>query len=98
MPQALIDRSSFFYYMSRFSFAFYLITLTFAVVAFVTGLLALCSRLGSAISSIFCFLALFFAAAAASLTTAWVVTARNLLNDNGIAASIGVKALGFAWG
>jgi len=98
LPAEFASRSGFFYYMSRFSFAFYLIAVTFAVVAFVTGLLAFCSRLGSAISAIFAFLALFFAVTAASLSTAYIVTARNIFTSNGIAASIGVKAMGFTWG
>jgi len=98
VPQAIANSANFFYYMSRFAFAFYLIALVFAVIAFVLGLLALCSRLGGAISSVFGFLALFFAVAAAALTTAWVVIARNDLSSAGIAASIGVKALGFSWG
>lgn len=55
VPAYFIDHEHFFYYTSRFMFAFFLIAITFAVISLFTGLLALCSRLGSAISSIFAF-------------------------------------------
>jgi hypothetical protein len=58
-----------FYYLSRFAFASYLISLIFAVFSFFTGFLALCGRLGSAISSFFSMIALFFTALAATLMT-----------------------------
>jgi len=92
------DTGNFYYYMSRFSFAFYLIGLVFAVVALVLGLLALCSRLGGALGSVFAFLALFFTTAAAALMTAWTVIARNKLNSAGHTASLGTYAYGFSWG
>lgn len=58
-----------YYYLSRFMFAFYLIALFFAVIALFTGLLALCSRLGSYLSGATTFVALFFQALAAALMT-----------------------------
>jgi len=98
LPADIVSHASFFYYMSRFAFAFYLIAVTFASIALVTGLMAMCSRLGGAMSAIFGFIALFFAVAAGSLMTAWVVTARNILTSAGINASIGVMAMGLTWG
>lgn len=50
-------------------FAFHLIALFFAVCALFLGLLALCSRIGSFLSSLTCSVALFFQALAASLMT-----------------------------
>ena len=53
VPQYFIDHENFYWYASRFMFAFFIIALAFAVFSVFTGLLALCSRLGSAVSSIF---------------------------------------------
>ncbi|KAH8623951.1 hypothetical protein IG631_21656 [Alternaria alternata] len=58
-----------YYYLSRFMFAFYLIALFFAAIALISGLLALCSRLGGYLSSLMTFVALFFQTLAAALMT-----------------------------
>lgn len=55
--------------MSRFMFAFYLIALFFAVVAFFTSVLALCFRLGAYLTGLNVGIALFFQAITASLMT-----------------------------
>jgi len=79
-------------------FAFFLIAVAFAVFSLFTGLLALCSRLGSAVSSVFALAALVIDIVAAALMTAVFVQGRNHFTDAGITASVGVKAFGFAWG
>lgn len=58
-----------YYLLSRFMFAFYLIALFFAAIALLSGLLALCSRLGGYLSAMTTFVALFFQALAAALMT-----------------------------
>jgi hypothetical protein len=58
-----------YYYLSRFMFAFYLIALFFAAIAFFTGILALCTRLGSYLSGLTVAVAAFFQALAAALMT-----------------------------
>lgn len=58
-----------YYYLSRFMFAFYLIALFFAAIALVSGLLALCSRLGGYLSAMTTSIALFFQTLAAALMT-----------------------------
>lgn len=58
-----------YYYLSRFMFAFYLIALFFATIAFFTGMLALCTRLGSYLSGLTVAVAAFFQALAAALMT-----------------------------
>jgi len=98
VPEYFVDNSSFFYYASRFMFAFFIIAVAFAAFSVLTGLLALCSRLGSAVSSVFAMAALLVDLIAASLMTAVYVRGRNEFIDNGITASLGVKAFGFAWG
>ena len=69
LPEAFSQHRNYYYYMSRIGWAFYIIALFFAVVAIVTGLLALCTRLGAYLSSTFVFLAVGMQAVAASLTT-----------------------------
>jgi hypothetical protein len=58
-----------YYYLSRFMFAFYLVALFFAVIGLLTGLLALCSRLGGYLSGLTVAIALFFQTLAAALMT-----------------------------
>ncbi|BFZ64631.1 Eisosomes component [Saitoella coloradoensis] len=86
-----------FYYMSRFQFAFYLITIAFAALAFFTGLLALCSRLGGAISAVLTALALVFSTAVSIIMTILYVRARDHFRSAGYAAHVGVKAFAFTW-
>lgn len=50
-------------------FAFYLIAVFFAAIALLTGLLALCSRLGGYLSGFNTFIALFFQTLTAALMT-----------------------------
>lgn len=66
----VLDSTHYYYYMSRFAFAFYLIALFFAVCTLVSGLLAICfTRIGSFISILFVGTAWFFQALAAVLMT-----------------------------
>lgn len=85
------------YYTSRAMFAFYLIALFFASIALLTGLLALCSRLGSYLSSLTTFIAMVMQAVTAALMTAWTIKGRNSFRSQGMSASLGVKAYGFTW-
>lgn len=68
VPQSFIGTNH-YYYLSRFMFAFYLIALFFAAIAFLTGILALCTRLGSYLSGLTVAVAAFFQALAAALMT-----------------------------
>ncbi|CAA9965662.1 Cortical patch protein [Pyrenophora teres f. maculata] len=86
-----------YYYLSRFMFAFYLIALFFAAVALMSGLLALCSRLGGYLSSLMTSIALFFQTLAAALMTAWVVKGRDAFQSAGFEARIGRYLMGFTW-
>jgi hypothetical protein len=58
-----------YYYLSRFAWVFFLVALIFAVTAFFTGVLALCTRFGAWFSSFNTFLAFFFQALATALMT-----------------------------
>ena len=68
IPKAFIGTSK-FYYLTRFMFAFMLITLFFGVCALFTGILAMCSRIGSYLSGLLGMIALFFQSLNASLMT-----------------------------
>ena len=63
------ERTNTFYYLTRFMFAFVLISLFFAVCSLFLGLFALCSRIGSYLSSVTCAVALFFQTIVAALMT-----------------------------
>lgn len=97
IPEQFIGTNKFFY-LSRFMFAFYIIALFFAVVAFFTSALALCARLGAYLTGLNAAIALFFQALAASLMTAWTVIGRNHFRSAGQEARIGTYAYGFTWG
>ncbi|KAF2724746.1 SUR7-domain-containing protein [Polychaeton citri CBS 116435] len=96
VPDAFIGTHH-YYYLSRFMFAFYLIAIFFAVVAFFISALALCTRLGAYLTGLTVAIAMFFQALAASLMTAWTVQGRNHFNSSGETAGLGVKAYGFTW-
>lgn len=61
--------STYYYYMWRFGWVFYLLGLFFDVLAFFTSLLAPCSRLASGFSGTMLAVALFWFTLAASLMT-----------------------------
>ncbi|KAM0439564.1 hypothetical protein ACHAPT_000655 [Fusarium lateritium] len=96
------DRTSGKYFLLwRFGWVFILITLFFETVAFFTGFLACCGRLGAAISGCFSALALLCSSVAMSLMTsassATFVKARDAFKSDGRSASLGKYAFGFAW-
>ncbi|KAI9822205.1 MAG: hypothetical protein M1826_000514 [Phylliscum demangeonii] len=86
-----------FFYLTRFAFAFILIALFFAVCSLVTGILALFSRLGGALSGLLAATALFFHSLVAALLTAAYVIGRNYFRNNHQDAHLGVKAFAFLW-
>ncbi|KAK0251212.1 Eisosomes component [Friedmanniomyces endolithicus] len=97
VPASFIGTTK-FYYLSRFAWAFYIVALFFAVMAFFLGFLALCTRLGAYLTGLMSILALFFQTLTAALMTAWTVIARNAFQANGQTAFLGLKAYGFTWG
>lgn len=96
VPDEFIGTKEYFY-LSRFMFAFYLIALFFAAIALISGLLALCSRLGGYLSSLMTSIALFFQVLAAALMTSWVVKGRDAFRSAGFEARIGRYLMGFTW-
>lgn len=96
MPSQFVGTKR-YYYMTRFLFAFFIIGLFFAVCSLFTGLLALCSRLGGALSGLLTAVALFFHSIVAALMTATYVLARKRFRDNNQTADLGPRAFAFVW-
>lgn len=86
-----------YYYLSKTFFAFSLVSTFFAALALLTGVLALCTRLGAYFSGLLTGLAAFFQALTAALMTSAFVMGRNAFRSNGQAATIGQYAFGFEW-
>ncbi|KAJ5933370.1 hypothetical protein N7454_005699 [Penicillium verhagenii] len=86
-----------YYLTSRFMFPFIIIGLFFAVVSLFTGLLAMCTRIGSYVSGFLAWLALTFQVITTCLMTAVFVQGRNAFQSNGQSAKLGVKAFAFMW-
>ncbi|KAI1277278.1 SUR7/PalI family-domain-containing protein [Xylaria sp. FL0933] len=87
-----------YFYLWRFGWVFYLLSLLFTILAFFTGFVACCGRLGSAIAGMMSSVALLFHTVAASLMTATFVKMRDQFNSVGRSAQIGRYAFGFTWG
>ncbi|KAJ5805449.1 Actin cortical patch SUR7/pH-response regulator PalI [Penicillium pulvis] len=86
-----------YYLTSRFMFPFIIIGLFFAVVSLFTGLLAMCTRIGSYISGFLAWLALTFQVITTCLMTAVFVQGRHAFSSNGQTSKLGVKAFAFMW-
>ncbi|KUL86536.1 hypothetical protein ZTR_04246 [Talaromyces verruculosus] len=86
-----------YYLLSRFMFPFMIIALFFATLSLFLGLLALCTRIGSYLSSVLAWIAWVFQAITTSLMTACYVQGRDHFNNNGESASLGSKVFGFMW-
>ncbi|KAL2065602.1 hypothetical protein VTL71DRAFT_3272 [Oculimacula yallundae] len=90
--------SSYYYYLWRFGWVFYLMSITLTGLTFITSLLAPCSRLASGVSGLLLAFSLFWFSLAASLMTAVFVKTRDEFKSAGIDAVIGRYAFGFTWG
>lgn len=86
------------FYLWRFGWVFIIIALFFEVLAFFSGFLACCGRLGAAISFFVTSIALLCHAVASSLMTATFVMAQKKFKDDGRNASLGKYGFGFMWG
>lgn len=97
VPDDFINFRRTFFYLSRVMFAFYLISLFFMAISLLTGLLALCSRLGSAFSSFMASIALFAITLTAALMTSCFILGRNAFRKEELSAQVGMKAFAFTW-
>jgi len=96
VPQDFLG-TGYYFYMTRFMFAFFLIALFFAVVSFFLAILALFGRLFSYLTAFSTLVAVFFQALAASLMTAAYVKGMKNFQNNGRATDLGRYAFGFTW-
>ncbi|KAJ9109481.1 hypothetical protein QFC19_002234 [Naganishia cerealis] len=97
VPQDFVDNRDTYYYLTRFAFAFEIISLCFAGVSLIIDILGLCFNVIDRIVIAFISFALFFAAGFAALQTAAVVLARNAFLDENKYAHIGVKMMAITW-
>ncbi|CDK25772.1 unnamed protein product [Kuraishia capsulata CBS 1993] len=98
LPTDFVDNRDVYYYLTRFSFPFILISLCFTGVALICSLFSFCWNAMRTVLVFFVCAALLFAAAGVSLETAAVVLARNAFKDDGISQSLGASMLGISWG
>ncbi|KAJ5693060.1 Actin cortical patch SUR7/pH-response regulator PalI [Penicillium macrosclerotiorum] len=96
VPSEFIGTNHYFL-TSRFMFPFIIIGLFFAVLSLFTGLLAMCTRIGSYISGFLSWLALTFQVITTCLMTAVFVQGRSAFSRNGQTSKLGVKAFAFMW-
>lgn len=90
--------STYYYYMWRFGWVFYLLALVFDAFAFLTAIASPFSRLAAGFSGLMVAIALFWMSLGAALMTVTFVKLRNVLMANGMNASLGKYAFGFTWG
>lgn len=96
VPRQFIGSNKYFY-ITRFMFAFMLIGIFWVFLSLLTGLLALCTRVGGWISAFFATLGLIFQILTTSLMTAGYVKGRNNFSSNGQPSRVGPKAFGWMW-
>lgn len=97
VPQKFIDDRDLYYFLTRFAFAFIIITLCFVGLAFVIDILGFCFLIVDKFVICLVSLALFFMAGAASMQTAAIVLARNAFSDSGVSANVGTKSMAILW-
>jgi len=90
------DTSTYYYYLWRFGWVFYLMALVFDVGALFAACLS-CLRIGSGLAGILAAFAWFWFTLAASLMTAEFVKARNRFRDAGMSAHLGTYAFAWTW-
>ncbi|ODV90725.1 hypothetical protein CANCADRAFT_44365 [Tortispora caseinolytica NRRL Y-17796] len=97
IPEIYIGGNSHYYYLSRFTWPFFLLALAFCSFAFIFSMLSFCSRLASYIIAVLISIGLVFDVIASSILVALAVQARNAFVDAGMDSSISVYAIAFSW-
>lgn len=69
LAEGFLNNGSYYYYMSRVAWAFYIIALFFAAVALLLSVTALCSRLAAKLTGLMTIIAVVMQAVAAALMT-----------------------------
>ncbi|KAI5801615.1 SUR7/PalI family-domain-containing protein [Peziza echinospora] len=97
VPGDFLQRPKTYYYLSRFSYAFYIITLWWVLLALAACVVALLSNLATGVAAALTFVAALSMAFLASIMTAVYVMAQKAFHDSGHFARVGVKAFAFTW-
>ncbi|RLV96541.1 Protein SUR7 [Spathaspora sp. JA1] len=97
IPEDFLENRNTYFYLSRFAFAFAIMTLAFAGLALIVEFLAYCFELIDRIVIFLITLAVFFMAGFASFITAVVVLARNAFKNGGRQANVNATLLGVTW-
>lgn len=97
IPEDFIKHKDTYYFLTRFSFAFTLVALGFASVAFIIDILAFCFTIIDKVAIAFIMIALFFTAGTAAFQTAAAVLAKQAFNSSNLEAKVGTKAMALIW-
>lgn len=92
-----INNQDTYYFLSRFGFAFAIITLCFVGFSFILELVGLVHSVVDKIVALLVGIAFLFVSAFAAVQTAVVVLARNAFNTTSLSPHIGVKMLAITW-
>ncbi|KAA8914658.1 actin cortical patch protein Sur7, partial [Sphaerosporella brunnea] len=97
VPRDFVQHQDRYFYLSRFLYAFYIISLFFCVAAFAVGLGSLCWWRAAAMAAAAATAAVACLAFCAAVMTACYVMAQNAFRADGRYARVGVKATAFTW-
>ena len=97
VPHHFLSNRDAFYYLTRFSFAFFWIALAFVGVSFILYLLSWISSTVLQVIFILMIFGFIFNVVAVVLQTAATVMARNAFHDGDRSADIGAALMGIAW-
>lgn len=97
VPDDFVSNRDTFYYLTRFSFAFFLIALGFTAFALIIDILGFCFTVIDKVVNALVVIALLFVMGGSAMQTAANVLARNAFTSDGRLAHIGVKNMALAW-
>ncbi|KAF8470176.1 SUR7/PalI family-domain-containing protein [Kalaharituber pfeilii] len=97
VPQPFLQHQNKFYYLSRFTYAFYIISIFWILLALLASLGATLSTASTGIAALLTAIALLSTAFLASIMTAVYTQAQNAFRGAGRHARVGVKAFAFTW-
>ncbi|KAF8419711.1 SUR7/PalI family-domain-containing protein [Tirmania nivea] len=97
VPQPFLRHPNKYYYLSRFTYAFYIITIFFILLALLLNFLATVSTLATLAAVIMTGVTLLSCTFLACIMTAVYVQAQNAFRGAGRFARVGVKAFAFTW-
>lgn len=97
VPEDFISKRNAYFYLSRFAFAFCLITFCFVCFTFLTHLAQFCFTRGDKYNTFLLSLALFFGAGWVSFQTAVVIMARDAFNGADRSHKVPVKTMAMMW-